>query len=994
MNSSGLEKYRKHVNKNLSQLKEMIAHFSSGDFFKCVDPSLINDDEFADIFVGLNSMADEFSLMRRDLEEKRNELKKLVKKRSTQVASLNKKLSRNILEQHLIEDALKDSEEKYRLLAELAQDFIFIVDRNLLVRYVNECGAMQLQRTPQEIIGRPLTEIFYPQIVERFQSSIEIVFATSQPIFRESKVDFPGEKEIWLETKLTPIPDHSGHIEMIFGISRDISERKKGQTALIERERFLSNIFSSILDGISILDKDLNILQVNPIMEKWYRHAMPIVGKKCYEAYHLRNKPCDICPSLKTLQTGKAAYEVVSKQKLKDESCGWLDLFTFPMMDLETGQIKGVIEYVRDITEKKQAEEELRRSEEKFRTLANTVSAGIAIVKKNRFHYANQYMLDAIGYTYDELKNIDLMEIIHPDCREIINQRQAARMRGEKVPSQLEYKVLLKDGTAAWVHQSAGLIEFEGEPATLVTVWDINEEKKIKQALADEKERLDVTLGSIDDGVISTDMNTNVITVNKAAEMLFGYSKEESIGRRLDDICCIIDEKTHKPNECIFVKMIEQYGVVNYKKHFVLRSRNGSDHHIDLSMSPIMDQNGAIIGIVLVFRDVTEKQKLENEIFKVRKLESLGVLAGGIAHDFNNILTGIITNLFMAKLTLPQSGENYRLLLDAEKACFRASRLTKQLLTFSKGGAPVKEIASIKEIIEETVGFCLSGSNAIYKLELSDDLMAANIDKGQIDQVINNLLINAQQAMPSGGVIIVKAENITIFNDKEHLVSARNTTLPPGQYIKVSIRDEGTGIPHKDIEKIFDPYFTTKPNGTGLGLTTSYSIIKNHDGIIIVDSEMGRGSVFSFYLPALDVSLEAGTKQTVSHKSKGGKILVMDDDDAVRTVVAQILKSYGFEVVCTSSGTETVQIYKRAFAERIPYDAVIMDLTVPGGMGGKEVVKILKEFDPLLKAIVTSGYSNDPIMANFKEYGFCGVIAKPFIIDEFLRVVKDVITSP
>jgi CheY-like chemotaxis protein len=310
------------------------------------------------------------------------------------------------------------------------------------------------------------------------------------------------------------------------------------------------------------------------------------------------------------------------------------------------------------------------------------------------------------------------------------------------------------------------------------------------------------------------------------------------------------------------------------------------------------------------------------------------------------------------------------------------------LLTFSKGGSPVKEVASIKELIEETVGFCLSGSNANYRLEIPDGLMASNIDKGQIDQVINNLLINALQAMPAGGTITVIAENFILREDgpAEHA----HLGLLPGNYIKVSIKDEGVGIAPKDLEKIFDPYFTTKPQGTGLGLTTSYSIIKNHNGAITVESQFGEGSVFSFYLPALEVSLNSYAAESKNSKNRAGKILVMDDDEAVRTVVTQLLKGFGFQVQCAATGNETIEAYKNAFLEGAPFDVVIMDLTIPGGIGGKEALKILKETDPQIKAIVASGYSNDPVMANFKDFGFRGVIVKPFNIDEVLRVIESV----
>jgi PAS domain S-box-containing protein len=856
----------KKISEKLSRLKSMIISFSAGDFSKRVDPSTIEDDEFAEVFAGMDLLADNLSRTIGELEQKQNKLQIKAKERSAKITTLNKKLSRNIVEQQIVEDALRDTNEQYRLLAESAQDFIFIIDRNLIVRYVNDFGAQIFSSTPIELMGKPLSDLFPPALFDEFKRSIEATFSTLQPVSKQTKVGFPGKKEVWLETKLTPIPEKMGRVHTILGISRDISERMK-------------------------------------------------------------------------------------------------------------------------------AEEELRQSEQKFRTLADTVSAGIIIVKNGKFCYANQYLLETTGYSWEELQTMSYIDIIHPDFKETIKKRQAARLLGEYIFPHIEYKVTLKNGKESWVHQTGGLIDYEGEPATLVTVWDITEEKIIKNALAAEKERLDVILGSIREGVISTDIESNIITINKAAEILLGCSKETSIGCQLEEVWSIFNPKDNSPYRGIFQKMSELHASAEYKKHCLLKSRDGAEHQVELAVAPLIAQDGNTIGMVIVLRDVTERMKLESEIFKVRKLESLGVLAGGIAHDFNNILTGIITNLFMAKCTLPQSSENYNLLVDAEKACFRASRLTKQLLTFSKGGAPVKEIASIKDIIEDTVGFCLSGSNATYSIELPDDLMATNIDKGQIDQVINNLLINALQAMPSGGNISVKAENVNFKIDSANSVISHNPSFKPGRYVKVSIRDEGVGISRKDLEKIFDPYFTTKPKGTGLGLTTSYAILKNHDGVITVDSYVGQGSTFSFYLPALDVSLKESVVEKKEKKHRTGKILVMDDDDAVRTVVSQILKSYGYEAVCAATGHETIKVYKDALDDGKSFNVVIMDLTIPGGIGGKEVVRLLNDIDPHLKAIVTSGYSNDPIMSNFKDYGFAGVIAKPFIIDEFISIVDMVMES-
>jgi PAS domain S-box-containing protein len=465
---------------------------------------------------------------------------------------------------------------------------------------------------------------------------------------------------------------------------------------------------------------------------------------------------------------------------------------------------------------------------------------------------------------------------------------------------------------------------------------------------------------------------------------------DDAVGRHLDEVMCFVDEKTKEPMPNIIHTMLKRYGIRRYERHGMLRNGKGAERLIDMSVSPITTDKGATMGMVLVFRDVTEKQMLEAELYTARKLESLGVLAGGIAHDFNNILTGVITNLFMAKVKVKADADTYQLLAEAEKASFRASKLVKQLLTFSKGGAPVKEAVSIKDIIEDSVGFCLSGSNVNYKLDLASDLSLVEADRGQIDQVLNNLIINADQAMPNGGNITVKAENITLpSGDKD--TDAPHHVLPSGAYVKVMVSDEGAGIPKDDLEKIFDPYFTTKPNGNGLGLTIAYSIIKSHKGFIAVDSQMGKGTVFSFFLPvATAIPKPAGAEALHAAPVGDLRVLVMDDDSAVRSVVSQLLKNSGCSVVCASSGEESIKAYGDAMQSGNPFDVVVMDLTVPGGMGGKETIGKLHEMDPKARVVVSSGYSNDPVMANYKDFGFSGAIAKPFNIDEFLSVIKKV----
>ncbi len=383
---------------------------------------------------------------------------------------------------------------------------------------------------------------------------------------------------------------------------------------------------------------------------------------------------------------------------------------------------------------------------------------------------------------------------------------------------------------------------------------------------------------------------------------------------------------------------------------------------------------------------------MHNKLFKwqdmlrAHKLESLGILAGGIAHDFNNILTAILGNVSLVKMWSNPSDKIYPRLDAVERASIRAINLTQQLLTFSKGGAPIKKTTSILELIRDSAEFALRGSNIKCEFDMEEDILPVEVDKGQISQVIHNLVINAEQAMPAGGKIIIKAKNIKV---KKH----ESFQIPEGIYIMISIIDSGTGIPGEVLSKIFDPYFTTKQKGTGLGLAIAYSIIKNHGGIITVDSEYGKGSVFNIYLPASDISpINEEMSEDKLYKWKG-RILVMDDEEIVRNTIGDMLVDIGYTVEFAMEGSEAIRKYKEAKLSGRPYDIVIMDLTVPGGMGGKDAVKEILKFDPSARVVVSSGYSNDPVMANYQIYGFSGVITKPYELKKLSKELYRVMNT-
>jgi len=538
--------------------------------------------------------------------------------------------------------------------------------------------------------------------------------------------------------------------------------------------------------------------------------------------------------------------------------------------------------------------------------------------------------------------------------------------------------------TGQWYYIRDRAIEWvDGRIVRLQIATDISERKLAEVGLAEETERLAVTLRSIGDGVITTDTGGRVVLINQVAEALTGWSSDEATGRPLTEVFSIIHEGTRNPCENPVDKVLAAGQIVEMAKHTALITKSGQERSIADSGAPIKGKDGRILGVVLVFRDITAELRTEQELSKVKKMESIGVLAGGLAHDFNNILAAILGNIELSLLDDGLPKKIRQSLQEAVKATQRARGLTGQLLTFAKGGEPIKETASLAEVIRDSADFVLRGSKTACRYLFADDLWLVDIDRGQISQVVQNLILNGSQAMPVGGIIEVSCENLGSED------SAAVGLPQKGDYVMMKIKDNGVGIPGDHLDKIFDPYFSTKQQGSGLGLAISHSIVNKHDGRITVQSTPGAGTVFTVYLPASGHgSVSVGPAEEVACRTEKARILVMDDEAMIRDVTKALLSKMDHDVLLAEDGAEAVRIYQEAMAGNTPVDLVIMDLTIPGGMGGKEAVQKILALDPLAKVIVSSGYSHDPIMANYKEYGFCAALAKPFALYELRKIIN------
>jgi two-component system cell cycle sensor histidine kinase/response regulator CckA len=648
-----------------------------------------------------------------------------------------------------------------------------------------------------------------------------------------------------------------------------------------------------------------------------------------------------------------------------------------------------------DITDRKRAEEALRQSEEQYRLLVKQIPA---VVFRGYGDWSVDFFdrkIEALtGYSKDDfdsrrVKGCDLIPA------EDLDYAKRVFLKALKTDQSYvrEHRLRRKSGELIWVQcrgqifcDDSGKMDYSSG-----VFFDVTDRKRAELALQESERKLANIIDFLPDATLVIDKEGQVIAWNRAMEEMTGIKAEDMVGQGnyayglpfYGKRRPILIDLVFKPREELakYTGLQREGLSISGVAHFP--SFRGKEAYLFGKASVLLDSQGNTIGAIESVRDITDRQKAEAERLRFSKLESLGLLAGGIAHDFNNILTAIIGNISLAMLNPNNEIQVRGRLQEAEVACQQAQTLARQLLTFAKGGAPVKTITSVAATINESVTLACRGSQVRCEFQAADDLWLVEADPGQIGQVFQNLIINAIQAMPAGGTIEIYAANFK--------QAATGEPLSPGNYVKITIRDQGLGIPAEYLPKIFDPYFTTKQSGSGLGLATAYSIIKSHHGKISVESTMGVGTIFHIYLPASDQVMVLPTGQGKTLPDGKGKILVMDDEEMVRKVLERMLANLGYEAELAQDGAEAVEIFTEAEKAGNKFAAVILDLTVPGGIGGKETMEKLLVIDPQVKAIVSSGYSDDPIMADPQKYGFSGVIAKPYKVMDLSKILHGII---
>ncbi len=670
--------------------------------------------------------------------------------------------------------------------------------------------------------------------------------------------------------------------------------------------------------------------------------------------------------------------------------------------------------------------------EEKYGTIVEVMGDIIyKIDPDGQFLYLNNSVTN-LGYEPKELIGRHFSEIIHPDdienvSRHLVLPRFEGMLTGpEKAPKlfderrgesrmtkNLELRLIPKNWhddkddskcrfcslvTVGEVSASGQYRQGKASKEAIFTgtvgiIRDITHRKEYESALQKSERKYRELADFLPIPVFETDLNGTVTFANKVAYEMFKYERED-IEKGVNILKCLAPQDRKKASENIYRKFNgEEFGGTQYT---ALR-KDGTTFPVILESCCIVEGQ-TVLGLRGAVIDISQLRqaeqslnevelKREQERFRIEKLESLGVVAGGIAHDFNNFLTSILGNVSVAKTLAPTHSEIFSILKDAERVSLQAAELTQQLLTFSKDGVLATKPSSINMLIRDSILFVLRGSNIKPDISIADDLWTAEVDKAQIGQVISNIIINAKQAMPYGGIIRVAAQNAVIDE-------LDDMPLRPGRYITITIEDQGPGIPQDQFDRIFDPYFTTKEEGSGLGLAVCYSVVSKHHGHIEVKTEEGKGTTFSIFLPASGEESCSDNKLNETEPLCGkGRILLMDDEGILRESIGKMISSLGYDVGLVAEGSEAIKSFLKAKEEGNPYDAIILDLTIPGGMGGEATIEKLRKIDPCIKAIASSGYSNNPIMTNYKAHGFTAAIAKPYTIERLSKVLYQLTTK-
>ncbi len=871
--------------------------------------------------------------------------------------------------------ALKQSEEKYRRFYNETPVMLHSIDRNRVIVDVNDYWLKTMGYERSEVIGRKITD-FYTDASRKYAQEVIQPAFFRDGVLKDISYQFVKKNGDVIDVLLsaTAERDAAGNVVRSQAVIEDVTERKRLEEDLRRSEERYRDLFENAIDPIVIVDDKQNYVDVN-------KRALELFGYSREELLSMSIR--DMIPPEQLPRTEDAFSELarqgayqrfIGKVRKKDGT--FVDIEVSSSAIVNNGRIVGSRDIIRDITERKRAEDERRRSERMLQTIIDAEPECVKLLDEN----ANLIMMNRAGLDMIQADSLDQVrgQCICPMITSEYSQSfmDLTRQVFQGKSGTLLFEAIGMKGRHVWLETNAVPLRNEKDEivAMLGLTRNVTEHIQQDKALRASEARFRSIIEHASTGILVADLETRqILYANPEICRLLGYSEQEFHALKATDLA--IPEEASR-SAAGFQSHAEEK--LDYTER-TIRRKDGSSIQMSINTVKLEYDGRPCIAAFLV--DISEKHLLEEERLKTQKLESVGTLAGGIAHDFNNLLQGVFGFISMAKLTFDQKDKSLAMLAQAEKALHQSVNLTTQLLTFSKGGKPVKKALDLRSVIENAVAFALSGSRITYEITVDKDLRTAVADEGQIGQVIQNIVLNADQAMPLGGMIRVSVRNM-----------AAASIVPPadlqGDLVEIAIRDQGNGIPAEHLTRIFDPYFTTKEKGSGLGLATVYSIIKNHGGLIRVQSEIGKGTTFFIYLPASNAAVEKQQAPTIVAATRQARVLVMDDEEMIREVSRELLTSIGHDVVCVESGETALEVYQAARDAGIPFDLVILDLTIRGGMGGIETLRKLVELDRDVVAVVSSGYSDDAALSNYRKQGFRAFLKKPYNIEELQNTLN------
>ena len=889
----------------------------------------------------------------------------------------------DISEHKRVEDALRESENKFHTLFESANDALIILDMQGNIIDFNRIAHERLGYTREEMQRMNISQLNEPSFNPMISARLKHLKKYGQLVAELAHMKKDGSSmPVEINARVINLREK----DVIFSVVRDITERKRADQALKESEERFRLIHDQSPLGVGFLDISGRIVECNDALTR-------ILGtpKDKIIEFNLKDSLTNeamITALAKAFSGSTGVYEgdYTAFSSLRNISVR----VVFSPLHAENGTLRGILFIMEDITGRKQTEEMLRASQNRYEAIVdNQAEFVIRYLRGGILTFVNDTICRYINLKRSDLIGKSYHPFIYEDDR-TASIRKVEQLNIKNPSAVVEARIVLTDGRIRWHNwthsaifdKDGNIIEYQA------TGRDITDSRIVEEALRQSEQFVRSILNSVDEGFIVVDRDYRIITANRAYCNQVALPIDDVVGKPYQEVSRKIgNPRREEDKECAITRVFETD--MPYAAYRQYNDVTGNTLYVETKAFPLRNTSGAVTSVIESINNITGKHELEEERLKTQKLEAIGTLAGGIAHDFNNLLQGVFGYISLAKMTADRKEKSVAALEQAEKALHLSVKLTNQLLTFSKGGKPVKKLIDLLPVIENAAKFALSGSRSDYRIVVDQDPWQVEADDGQIGQVIQNIVLNADQAMPEGGRVEIMVKNIQI-PDKDFPLSLRK-----GTYLQIAIKDSGIGISQQYITKIFDPYFTTKERGSGLGLATSYAIINNHGGLIDVKSEMDRGSIFTIYLPAAAGEDKASVSKLTAPAApvRAGKVLLMDDDQVIRDVGGEILKELGHDMVCAVHGEDAIKKYQVAMESGKPFDVVILDLTIRGGMGGAETLQELLLIDPEVKAVVSSGYSDDELLSKHQGQGFKAFLKKPYKVEDLRGILNKLLAS-